>query len=498
MSGHNKSTFGESMAATVARRDRAMLGLRLVVAVLVACLVCGVGVLLESTQSSARAGVADRFAARAALAGKFVTTYVDQQTHREELVASQTLSGQPASTVFKYDSLAFAFDTSALFDQSGHVLAIAPSAPELIGQPIGLRYAHVRAALAGKSAVSDVVRSAEGNTPVVAFAVPFNTPQGRRVFSGAYAVADTPLGALLNDTTTLNGAHLYLVDSKNTVLAASGRTVKGVLSLAQRDPALSRAAATHARGSVNSTGTKYYFVKTAIAGTSWSLIIAAPSSALFQTVSGSSHWGPWLILAGLAALAIIAGWLWLRLFEGRRKLADTNRRLAELARTDVLSGLSNRRDITEQLETQLALATRHEYPVSVLMIDIDHFKQLNDRHGHHAGDLAIQQFTRLLRTSVRDGDLIARWGGDEFLAVLPYTNLAEACAVAERLRRAIAATTFNTGADTETITLSTSIGAAQAADDTIDALVHRADLGLYEAKAAGRNAVGTALLNLLV
>jgi diguanylate cyclase (GGDEF)-like protein len=123
------------------------------------------------------------------------------------------------------------------------------------------------------------------------------------------------------------------------------------------------------------------------------------------------------------------------------------------------------------------------------MIDIDHFKMLNDTFGHQAGDEALRHIAQRLTSSLRDGDLLGRWGGEEFLAVLPYTSLEEGLEAAERLRRLVAETPIQVDAMTKPISIRTSVGVAVSAEDSRDALVHRADLGLYEAKAAGRNTI---------
>jgi len=127
--------------------------------------------------------------------------------------------------------------------------------------------------------------------------------------------------------------------------------------------------------------------------------------------------------------------------------------------------------------------------VCVLMIDIDHFKNLNDTFGHRAGDFALRHVAHRLSTSLRQGDLLGRWGGEEFLAVLPDTDMTQGMVVAERLCNVVAGTPIKIGEDGGLVAIQTSVGIAAFADDTLDTLVDRADRGLYEAKAAGRNTV---------
>lgn len=463
---------------------------RLTVGIVTIILVGGVAAVLLASQAAARDGVSDRFIARTGLAAKFVGTYVDQLTAREMKVARQTLSGTDVSAEFASTMRSFGFRSGVLLDSTGRVLAVAPASAEAIGHPLAVNYAHLAQALRGHIAVSEVVLSLADHTPVVAFAVSFQTPSGLRVFSGAYALTDTPLAAFLNDTTNLKGAQLFLVDSRDAVVAASGPEITGVRPLAQRDPVLAEAVRSQEQGSYTAGSTESFFGRATVPGTDWSLIFAAPSSSLFVTVNGASQWGPWLILAGLALVAALAGWFGIRLVEGRRRLAMANCQLESLARTDGLTGLDNRRHLTEQLEKLLPNIRRHGFPVCVLMIDIDRFKRLNDSFGHQAGDRAIRHVAGQLTESLREGDLLARWGGEEFLAVLPNTAMKEALQVADRLRLSVAQAPIQLGDDGDLIAIQTSVGVSQARDDDdVDALVNRADHGLYEAKAAGRNAV---------
>jgi diguanylate cyclase (GGDEF)-like protein len=471
---------------------------RLFVSVAALSLVAGSALALHDSQNKDRHGVNERYAARTKLASDFVGTYVRNLTTRERAVALSTLTGKHPSTLFASDVRAFGFQAADLLDGQGRVLSISPAEASLTGLQLGTSYPNLTTALRGQVAVSDVVTSALQGPPVVAFAVPFPTTFGRRVFSGAYRISDTPLAAFLRDTTTLKNAHIYLTDSDGSVLASNGAALQAVRTLTQRDPALGHATATARGGQYQSGSTSFTFAREAVSGTPWSLVISARSSEVFVAVDGSTHWLPWLILVALSLLIGLAGFLAVRLLEGRRRLRDANARLAAVARTDSLTGLFNRLHITEQLEGLMANAGRHSFPLCVLMIDIDHFKQLNDSYGHQAGDLAIRHIAERLTTSLRDGDLLGRWGGEEFLAVLPYTALAEGIEVADRIRRLLAATPVAIDGKSDPITIRTSIGVAEAGDDSLAALVHRADLGLYEAKSAGRNTVRAIVGDLVV
>jgi len=162
--------------------------------------------------------------------------------------------------------------------------------------------------------------------------------------------------------------------------------------------------------------------------------------------------------------------------------------LEALARTDVLTGLPNRRAFFERAELELRRRQRHGAPLSLIAIDIDYFKLINDRYGHESGDRVLQIFAEETRRQLRDVDMPARLGGEEFLILLPDTGIERAEVVAERLREALAALAIERSGHTIRFTVSLGLTGAQD-DEALDALIRRADTALYEAKTAGRNRV---------
>jgi len=162
----------------------------------------------------------------------------------------------------------------------------------------------------------------------------------------------------------------------------------------------------------------------------------------------------------------------------------------ELAKTDTLTGLDNRREFQRRLDGEIERSRRYARPLSLLMLDIDHFKVINDTYGHPAGDEVLRTLAGLIRRALRPADQPARYGGEEFAVILPETPAAGAHAVAERLRGAIAAAPFALGAGT-TVYPTVSIGVAGFLEDADagPALVAAADRALYAAKKAGRNCV---------
>lgn len=166
---------------------------------------------------------------------------------------------------------------------------------------------------------------------------------------------------------------------------------------------------------------------------------------------------------------------------------------AVLAQTtvDALTGLSNRVTVLGFLEKQAELARRHRRPLSVMLADLDHFKAINDVHGHAAGDRVLQAFGGIVKGRIRLSDHAGRIGGEEFVVVLPETSLNEATSLAEELREALVEERISIGGNSEPLAVTCSIGVAQLGyDDQVGgAVLARADRCLYRAKALGRNCV---------
>jgi two-component system cell cycle response regulator len=173
------------------------------------------------------------------------------------------------------------------------------------------------------------------------------------------------------------------------------------------------------------------------------------------------------------------------------RLRDNVQLSIEMAITDALTGLFNRRYMESHLSTLIDQTAGRGKPLSLLLVDIDYFKAINDNHGHDAGDDVLREFALRVRKSIRGIDLACRYGGEEFVIVMPETDMAVATTVAERLRRRIAADPFAIGqaGDKVEVTISIGIAALNGAKDTAPALLKRADQALYRAKRDGRNRV---------
>ena len=174
------------------------------------------------------------------------------------------------------------------------------------------------------------------------------------------------------------------------------------------------------------------------------------------------------------------------------EIQSLQRQLEEQALRDSLTGLYNRRYFDDALARELALARRENYPVSLVLIDIDHFKSLNDAHGHQAGDAVLQELARHLTENSRAGDLVCRWGGEEFVVVMPHTPLAGALQRTESWRASFGAHPFRFGGLLLNNTLSAGVAVWPEHGGTEDELLRSADAALYRAKSGGRNRVEAA------
>jgi two-component system cell cycle response regulator len=165
----------------------------------------------------------------------------------------------------------------------------------------------------------------------------------------------------------------------------------------------------------------------------------------------------------------------------------------EAAVTDTLTGLHNRRYMTSQAAQMVKRSALGGEPVSALLVDIDHFKRINDTFGHDVGDEVLREFAVRLATNVRAIDLACRYGGEEFVVIMPDTQLKDALRIAERLRLHVAGTPFRAPGMIEPLSVTISVGVACTVDasDTTETLLKRADAAVYEAKAHGRNQVVT-------
>lgn len=178
------------------------------------------------------------------------------------------------------------------------------------------------------------------------------------------------------------------------------------------------------------------------------------------------------------------------LLKQHAELNDTYNLVEKLSQTDALTGIANRRHILERLTEEIERSNSYDLPLSLLSLDIDHFKKINDSYGHSAGDQALITFSQTCQSQLRDSDLFGRMGGEEFIAILPHTCIKEALVTAKRICGKIEST--STFYDNNQISFTVSVGVAcYETDEELEAFLNRADQALYRAKNEGRNRVIT-------
>ena len=353
----------------------------------------------------------------------------ERHAARERVQAESLLAGVDVTYAdFERVVESFGFEAAVLLDADGRLLQIWPAKPALIGKDMTIEYAHLRTAVAGKVGVSQVVLSAARAVPITAIAVPYDSVAGRRVISGAFSPAKSPLGAYLGSIVPVAGGSAFLIDKSGVVLAgrsAAGEVYEnlGVLPLGVSEVDLDSQAMTTAVAEVPDSP--------------WRVVLVSPTSGLRAPLAAEQRapWALWLALAAFGSLAIV---LFVRL--GRARASAT-----AIAHTDLLTGLPNRRAMQQSLQQTGAVCARHGVPLSALMIDIDLFKSINDNHGHDGGDRVLQAIAAALVEAIRTGDIAGRWGGEEFLVLLPHTDGLAARGVAERIRNVAGSVLSNGG-----------------------------------------------------
>jgi diguanylate cyclase (GGDEF)-like protein len=469
----------EEIGLAPARRHRptafAAAGLLLLLAMLAVAIVF--------SQNQSKSQVRSSFALRGKTSARFVDTYVSQQATREMQAAKRFLSAPHVSARdFEVVASTLGGADAVLLDSSGRVLANYPEKPSLRGQLIAANYSHLASAEQGRTAVSGQIYSPVDGTPATAVAIPYQSAVGRRVLSADYPAIDLALDALVDHTISYPQHNVYIVDGSERIVAASPRTQS--VTLAQESPELARASAHATRGPVTNNGKPSEFTSTPVPGTSWRLLVEVPNTRLYASLAGWTKYVPWAVLALVSLLGTLLVLLFVRSLADRARLTTLSATMERTAQTDSLTGLNNRRALTEQLTRVAARARRHDEPLSVLMIDLDRFKQTNDTFGHEAGDQVLCTIADCMREVLRAGDIYGRWGGDEFLVALPLTNESGAKATAERLRSAACAVKLDSIGLSEGIPLS--IGVASGAHTSPIELVREADGALYADKADGR------------
>lgn len=240
------------------------------------------------------------------------------------------------------------------------------------------------------------------------------------------------------------------------------------------------------------TATKAMFAIVAIAFVAQLLILVGVVSLGGAEISTQAIFLDALVLALVIAPPIY--WLVLKPvrheFEKRIDAERVAQDMTRLAITDALTRLMNRRGITVSLIDAMAQAERYDHPLSIAMADIDRFKEVNDTHGHEAGDKVLVDVASLLSEALRMPDKVGRYGGEEFLVVLPHTAMPAAKKIAERMRAAVGDWAFEFGGKSHQVTISIGLTQYRKGED-LEQMLSRVDQALYQAKAGGRNKVIT-------
>jgi len=446
-------------------------------------LLATLGAAIVLSREQARSQIRSSFALRGTSSARFAANYLYEQASREERSAGEFLSGARVSPLrFRLVAATLGSSAAVLLDRSGRVLRAYPSDPRVRRQAVAWGRAELMSAERGHAADSSVVSSPATDRAVTAIAVPYASTAGRRILSADYAASGLALDALVEHTISYPEHEVYLVDTSGRLVASS--PVTPAVTLAQANPQLARALARASHGAVARSATPTSFTSAHVPGAPWRLVIAVPDARLYASITGWTQIVPWLVLALVSILGTLLVALFARSLADRARLTKLSATMRRNALTDSLTGLYNRRALTEHLTRLSARARRHDEPLSVLMIDLDRFKQTNDTFGHDAGDQVLCTLADCMRDALRVDDIYGRWGGDEFLVALPITDDAGASATATRLREAAAAVDLSSIGLPDGVALS--IGVATGTLTSPMELIRQADLSLYRAKGSRR------------
>ena len=444
--------------------------------------------LLAASQANSRKAMEARLQTRVQYAANFVSIYTNDllASQRAQALSWFATPVVTQSTVDR-DTAALGLRVGVVLDERGRVIRATSGAPGSLVGMLSSRYAKLAGVFSMPDASGVAISNIDG-APVLSFGVAYQTPAGRRVFAGAYAMSESALPAVLGGVLSSPGWQAYLVDLHGGLLTGVTSGGPQPRTLAAADPRLAAADRRAPTGSYNSAAGKQFYVTASVRGTAWRIVLRDPEAQLFTFLNGAGRWLAWLAIVGLAVAGLAIIILITRLRGRREQLTLLNTELTRLAAIDPLTGLRNRRAIDEYLHDALSAARRHDQALSVLVMDIDHFKAINDTLGHHTGDAVLEHTARVLDGALRTEDAIGRWGGEEFLVVLPSTDEEGALSVTERLRQALARDQPE-DARSHGLTVTITIGAAEWRHEEMDELVRRADSALYLGKAAGRDNV---------
>lgn len=314
---------------------------------------------------------------------------------------------------------------------------------------------------------------------------------------------DFKLEALNRFVEQLGGEHSLLLTVDGEVLSHHTMKTTSVISLEQlvRNPAVRTKLLKLLKNARNSQVTIDGYVLThyKLQNVTWSIVNVTTVNSLAKNILIRHLPVICGVLIGFTGLLLISirtiDKIFKKLDKARIIAEQTNKKLKEalnelevLALTDKLTGAWNRRHFEQVISAEMSRASRHNQPLSLLILDIDYFKSINDRYGHQIGDAVLVQLTHILKQNIRTSDVLTRWGGEEFVILTPFTSVKEATDLAERLRLKIARASFKI---VKNITISLGVAQFQTAEN-VSNFLKRADAALYQAKHNGRNMVAVA------
>lgn len=307
-------------------------------------------------------------------------------------------------------------------------------------------------------------------------------PQGELLGVTGIGLSVDTVAELIANYQRRYGREIYFIDREGQV-TMHGEDYHGPTSI-QSQPGLARYATriltspSMALSYEDADGRAVFVNTRLIPEFDWFLIVEQSSSSADKRLMNTLIVNILLAL-GVAALVILIGGFTLHGYQ---------RRLETMATTDKLTGTANRQAFDVLFDQVRRGARRREEPVTLVTLDVDHFKEINDQHGHQVGDDTLKALVTTVTAAIRESDTLCRWGGDEFLVLMPGADLEQARQTAERLREQVTARLRRP--DGAPVTVSQGIAQLRA-EETLDTLIQRADLALYRAKEAGRNRVAT-------
>ncbi len=447
---------------------------------------------IASARSEAAATQSDRFTLRAETSAGFVSTFLGEIAARAADAAAADLAHgrsrsrpAPGATGLALLRQVFGFTSLEVLDGS-RASSASGATRTLPSEERAVLLGEVSGRRSGAFAVSGRIATS-GGAAVVALAAPLPLPHRSWTIVATLPLSGTPLASFVGRVVAAPRHEVLLVDSAGRLLASAPPVA--ATGLAGWSPSLGAAAAGGVDGTIRGDlagqpAAELAYARAPVPGAGWSLVAVEPLATLDASSRGWAGDVSWLLFVVAALLATALLGLFVRSLAERLRLEAAWGRMEHEARTDALTGLPNRR----RLELALRHLQRAGLPFSVMMIDLDGFKEVNDSHGHAAGDELLRRMAAAMRASFREQDLYGRWGGDEFLAILPGAGPLEVAALAERLQ--LSADRLNLEGSPEggpvddrsrLPDLQLTVGSAASGSDR-DVLLE-ADRALYESKA---------------